>query len=211
MGNHADMSKTDSGYVDQLVQLVCVLQHLSLQKDGETNSAITTTAMSSHRSNMYGIAASIIFTLIILQNKASRAVTYNKTKTDTLYFTYILDLIKLSVANFMQLFDNCGLPEHFDQNFCKAASGHNYQTSLLFCKKYHFPRLKPSLSQFLWFILVLHFGLKFKSLSSFLFGKYYKNVLLSCQYASLFFIHVLVPNFYNFICSTSFCSTLHVS
>jgi len=85
----------------------------------------------------------------------------------------------------MRSLDNGELPEHFEFDFCKITSAHNYQTRLASLQSYHLPRMKISLS---WFSLV-YIGLKlyseipktWKSLSSFSFGKQHRNVLSSCQ------------------------------
>jgi len=61
-----------------------------------------------------------------LQTEAVRAVNYNKTKVDTIYskqrILKMRDLFKFSLAKCIYSLHNCGLPEHFDNHFCKTSS-----------------------------------------------------------------------------------------
>jgi len=132
------------------------------------------------------------------------------TKLNQLYSNHkilnISDLFKLSVAKFMYCFDDGELPNHFDNYFSEIASVHKYQTRLVSLHKYNLPRMKTSLGQ-----LSLNIRPKtwsdipenLKSLSPYLFGKQYKNALLSCENScyfrcvclSLFCNIVLMPMF----------------
>ena len=97
------------------------------------------------------------------------------------------------------MIDNCELRFllrywyfYWDIDNIEIASVHHYQTRLASSQIYHLPRMKSSLGQVLPNILVPNFEIPkyVKSLSSFLFGKQYKNVLSSCRYASWLFMYL---------------------
>ena len=137
--------------------------------------------------------------LIRLQNKVVRTFEYNKTKTTVLYSKHkileIPDLFQLSVAKFMYLFYNVGLPNHFDNYFAEIASIHKYQTRLASLHKYDLPRMKTTLGQ----LSLKYIGPKtwsnipekMKSSSPYSLGKKYINFLLSCQTSCWFSFYML--------------------
>jgi len=138
--------------------------------------------------------------LIRLQNKAVRTLEYNKTKTTVLYSKHIIleipDLFQLSVAKFMYSFNNCWLPNHFDNCFAEIASVHKYQTRPASLQKYYLPRMKTSLGQ----LALKYIGPKIwsnipeklKSSSPYSIGKKYKKVLQSCQISCWSSFYMLV-------------------
>ena len=125
--------------------------------------------------------ASVWFSSNQVQNKAVRAnkaVIFSLLSTN--YFKILIYLI--SIAHVMCSFDNCGLPEHFDNSFWKIASVHNYQTRLASSlENTIYPEWNHLRVSFLEYLLVQNFGLKllkaWKSCAFFLFGTHYKNVL----------------------------------
>jgi len=107
----------------------------------------------------------------------------------------------------MYSFDNCVLPEHFDNYFCILA--HKSNNACFFPQipvTYNKNISRSAFFAVYWSKTDIPESLKY--LSSFTLGNN-KNVLFSNQYASYFFIHMFFPFFCNFgYNASSFCRTL---